>query len=92
MNKSCVLTHPGFSRDRLRHVSSSHEYASRKAFCHRTKLPMTKKEPPQKNMPIPNYLFWKWFYFLLSSLVELEHDSGHSRHHDIEDRVLFPFN
>ena len=91
MNKSCVLTHPGFSRGRLRHVSSSREYASRRAFCHRSKPPMTKKEPPQKSIQILHYLFWKWFYFLLSSLVELEHDSNHSRRHDVEDRVLFPF-
>ena len=52
---------------------------------------MTKKEPPQQSIQILHYPFWKWFYFLLSSLAELEHDSNHSRRHDVEDRVLFPF-
>lgn len=53
---------------------------------------LTKKRTIPKEYIDTELPFWKWFYFLLSSLVELEHDSGHSRHHDIEDRVLFPFN
>ena len=47
--KECALAHSRAERGRLRHVSSSRECASRGAFfCHRTKLPMTKKNHPKR--------------------------------------------
>ena len=61
--KECARAHSRAECGHLRHVSSSHERASRRAFlCHRTKSPMTQKKRAPSLTSSRSFLVYLWWF------------------------------